>query len=87
MIDEYEGFQPGLSGPVIAGETLIPDDATDLAFATRGIYIGASGDLAVELVSGDTVLLRNVQAGILYPLRIKRVLASGTTAGDLTGVR
>jgi hypothetical protein len=87
MIDEYEGFQPGLTGPVIAGQPITPNNGADLAFATRGIYVGSTGNLSVVLVNGDQVVLRNVQPGVIYPLRVKRVRSSGTTAGDLVGLR
>lgn len=87
MIDEYESYQPGLTGPVISGENIVPSNGTDLPYATRGIYVGTGGDMSVILVGGDQVVLRNLQAGVIYPLRAKRVRNSGTTASDLVGLR
>jgi hypothetical protein len=43
--------------------------------------------LTAVLISGEEVTLRNVQAGVIYPLRVKRVSSTGTTATDLVGLR
>jgi hypothetical protein len=68
--------------------TITPDDDTDLAqTATRGIYVGTSGDLAVIPLNGeDPVVLPNLAAGIIHPIRARRVRATGTTAVDIIGV-
>lgn len=87
MIDDYKGHQSTLTGPATAGEAITPDNSTDLPFATRAIYVGQAGDLSVELISGNIVQLTNVVPGTIYPLRAKRVRASGTTAGGLVGLR
>lgn len=86
-MDEFENFQESLTSPAVAGEVITPNDVTPLQHATRCIYVGASGDLTARLVSGDVVTLSNVQAGIIYPLRIDQVLATGTTASALVGLR
>jgi hypothetical protein len=43
--------------------------------------------MTVEFVSGDTVTLYNVQAGAVYAVRVRHVLATGTTATGLVGLR
>lgn len=87
MTDEFEHHTTSLTSPAIAGETIVPDDANDLTHATRGIYVGATGSVVAVMVSGDEVTLSEAQAGVIYPLRVKRVKASGTTAAGLIGLR
>lgn len=86
-MDDFENFQAGLTTPAEAAHTVVPNDTTDLPHASRALYVGISGDVALQLVSGDTVVLRNVQGGVIYPLRVSRVLALGTTAGELVALR
>jgi hypothetical protein len=45
------------------------------------------GDVTLRLARGDVVTLTNMQAGVIYPLRADQVLATGTTAGNLIGLR
>ena len=77
---------PSADGPATRGFTITASDETDLAGSTRALYVGTSGDVSVVLSSGDAVTLEGVAGGTLLPLRLKRVLASGTTAGGLVGL-
>lgn len=67
---------------------ITPSDSADLTNPTRGLYVGASGDVSVILV-GDSaaVTFTGLAAGIVHPLRVKRVRSTGTTATDIVGVR
>jgi hypothetical protein len=56
-----------------------------LEVVTRALYIGKRGDMKVVLKSRDKVLLRN--ADVLYSLRAVGVLAMGTTAAYIVGMR
>lgn len=87
MKDEFESYATGLTGPARAADPITPDDANDLAVATRALYVGTAGSLQVRMVSGQTISFANVQAGVVYPLRIAQVMATGTTAADLVGLR
>lgn len=58
-----------------------PDDDTDLAQVPQALWIGATGDLAVTMPSGDVTILA-VPAGTLLPLRAIRVLEA-TTASSI----
>lgn len=87
MTDDFSTHSETLTAPAASAETITPSDAQDLAFVTRALYVGQGGDLAVELKSGDTAVLRNMQASVIYPLRVVRVLATGTTATDIVGLR
>jgi len=66
---------------------ITPNDSTDLTTPTRGLYVGASGDVSVILV-GDTnpVTLVGLAAGIVHPLRVRRVRSTSTSATSIVGV-
>ena len=64
----------------------VPDDAADLPHVTRALYVGGGGDVAVRMMGGGEAVFRNLQAGSLIPIRATRILAAGTTAGDLVGL-
>jgi len=65
-----------------AAIAVTPNDSTVLA-TTRGLYVGVSGDVAVVTKGhGTSVVFKNVPAGIL-PVRVTKVLSTGTTATDI----
>jgi hypothetical protein len=68
------------------GFSIAPSDVDPLAAETRAIYVGGAGDLAVTLASGDTVTFAGLGAGSLLPVRIRKVLATGTSATGLVGL-
>lgn len=82
MIDYFERQAASLEAPLSRLVAVTPDDAADLPAVSRGVYVGTGGDLRVTTVGGDTVTLANVQAG-WHPIRVARVLATGTTAGGI----
>lgn len=87
MPDDFDTHQSGLTSPTGAATAISPSDVTPLARTTRAIFVGGTGNLRLTLASGDTVTLNNVQAGMVYPLRATLVLATGTTATGLVGLR
>lgn len=87
MSDTFQSFSSGLDSPAGAGSAITPSDGTDLTVATRAIYVGTGGNLRVIMISGEDVTLTNVVAGMIYPLRVRRVMATGTTAAALAGLR
>jgi hypothetical protein len=55
-------------------------DSTEIE-ATRALYIGASGNVAILLVDGGTVTFQGLNAGTILPVQAVRVLSTGTTVG------
>ncbi|MFD1694375.1 spike base protein, RCAP_Rcc01079 family [Roseibium aestuarii] len=86
MPDRYESSGASLSSPAYHGFAVTPADATDLPEVTRALYVGTAGALRVTLASEAVVTLTNVAAGSLLPLRVTRVHATGSTAGDVVGL-
>ena len=86
MIDDFEAHAPSLTAPASAADAITPNDTSALPHVTRAIYVGVGGELTVEMLSGDIVVFSNVQAGVLFPLRVTKVLATGTSAAALLGL-
>jgi len=86
MQDPFADHSVGLTAPVARTEPIIPNDSADLSRATRALYIGQTGDVRFRTTAGDVVTLAGMQGGILYPIRIARVFATGTTATGLVGL-
>jgi len=87
MSDPFATTSPGLSGPASHAFAVTPDDGSDLAVVTRGLYVGTGGDVSLVL-KGDTAPVSFVGApgGSVLPLRTVRVRAPGTTAADIVGL-
>lgn len=71
---------------ILPGESLAsitPNDSADLARPTRAVYVGTSGDLKVTDISGNTVTLYDLAAGMFHPIRVVRIFSTGTTASDI----
>lgn len=84
--DAFVRYDTGLESPLDNAETVVPSDATDLINTSRAIYIGQTGDLSVRM-KGSTaaVTFTNLPVG-LFPIRVDRVLGTGTTAGDIVAL-
>ena len=72
--------------PAEDADSITPADATDIV-PTRGVYVGVSGDLAVDMSDGSTVTFVGLAAGIIHPISVKRIYATGTTATSILAVR
>lgn len=86
MTEQFEGRAQDVAAPARRGFSITTSDTTDLTAETRAIYVGAAGDLALILSSGDAVTLAGVAGGSILPLRVTRVKATGTTATQLVGL-
>ncbi len=80
--DEFNGYTPGLDSPYSKAVAATPSDSADLPFVTRAVYVGGSGDVAVQLRDGTSVTFTAVPVGLLK-IRAHRVLATGTDATNL----
>lgn len=72
--------------PAANGYAITPGDDA-LPNPTRGIMVGSNGNVSVRFIGGDeVVLLRNLTAGVVYPLQLSHVFASHTTATNIVGL-
>lgn len=81
--DKYAGFASTPDSPATSVQPILPDDETDLVEASIALNVATSGTVRVTSLSG-TVSDVFIAAGTAFPLRVRRVWASGTTA---TGIR
>ena len=72
--------------PIESGFSITPSNTVDLERTTRGIYVGIGGDLKVDLVSGDTVTFVGLSSGMIHPIRVRRVYATGTDVDNILGL-
>jgi hypothetical protein len=71
---------------VVKSVDIIPNDGADLVSgATKGLYVGVSGNIKMTMADGSVVTRKNVTAGMTHSWSIKRVWATGTTATDIVG--
>lgn len=85
MTDSFKTHSRGLTSPPENAAVILPNDMADLAVVPRALFVGQTGDVAVRMLGGASVTLANVPAGTLLPIRVDRVLSTGTTAGDILG--
>ena len=78
-VNKFVGLKSDMA-PASNAFTITPHDTNELAFVTRGLYLGVSGDVAVTMANGDEVTFLNMAAGIIHPLRVKIVKDTGTDA-------
>ncbi len=64
---------------------ITPNDATDIA-VTKGLYLGATGDIHVTLKDGTTVTFTALSGGLIHPIAATRIWLTGTTATNILAV-
>ncbi len=74
------------SDPAYYAAAITASDSVDLANPVRAIYIGGAGNVVITTVAGNDVTFSGLPAGMILPVRAKRVKATGTTATGLVGL-
>jgi len=82
-MDQFKDFPATLTSPATNAIEIIPDDLNPLDMVTRALYVGQTGDISVEMQSGQIVGFQNVQGGSILAIRTLKVRATGTTATGL----
>lgn len=59
----------------------------ELPKPVRGLYIGVGGTLVVEGWEGEIATFKNLPSGFQLACRPRRIIAAGTTARDIVGLR
>lgn len=85
MSDSFADHLSGLESPASKLSPVTPDDATDLPLASRALNVASSGSVAVTTVDGTTATVY-VSAGIAFPVRARRIWATGTTATGIVAM-
>lgn len=85
--DTFQKYSESVAGPYRHGATVTPDDSTDLSAVSRALFVGTSGSLAVVMAGGTstaTISFSSIPAGTLLPIRVSRVLLTGSS--NTTGI-
>lgn len=87
MFDKFKNATKTIDSVAESGFEVTPNDTADLPNATRSVYVGTGGDLTCFLVGDSSaVTFKNVVGGSILPIRVKRVLSTGTSADDIVGL-
>lgn len=84
MADRFKDIPVQLNSPVSNLFAIVPSDVTVFTQATRGIYVGTTGDLVVMGVNDTAAVTLKTAAVGWHPIRAKQVMAA-TTAGNVVG--
>lgn len=87
MADDFSTFSRNPSGPYERAVAVTPSDAADLTNIASALYIGGAGAVKIDTVGGDTVTFSGMLVGTVYPIRIKKVYSTGTTATNIVALR
>ena len=81
---------PGAAGgPGRKAAVVVPADGTDLDPYAVALYVGVGGNLTVTPagnVADTGILFSNVPAG-WFPVQVRRVWSTGTTATNMVAIR
>jgi hypothetical protein len=66
--------------PFTRASVITPHDTNEIAYVTRGVYVGGAGTLTVVMQDGSTCLFSGIPAGTVLPIRVKIIKSTGTTA-------
>lgn len=73
------------AAPFVAAVAVTASDATIIP-ETDSLFVGSNGNLAVEMDDGNTITLAVTTASPYHNLRVRRVLATGTTATGIVAL-
>lgn len=79
--DDWSGVFSPIYGPATRAATVVPNDDADLSHISSALYVGVKGDVRLITHSFETVTF--IAASGILPIRVRRVLASGTTAAGI----
>lgn len=86
MTDKFSDQATGLGGPAGSAFAVTKSDATVFSQPTRALWVGGAGDVAVRMLDQTTLTFAAVPAGQLLPIRVDKVLSTGTTATSIVGM-
>jgi len=80
----FSSTQVEMLHPAHGGAAVIPSDTADFSRASRFLWVGTAGTIKVRMLDGQDLTFK-VAVGRL-DLRVTRVFATGTTAGDIVAL-
>jgi hypothetical protein len=87
MTDPFKSHESALTSPARNGFPIVPNDSVDLSVTCRALFVGGAGDISVILVNDfSSLVFKNIPAGTVIPISVKRVEATLTTSTDIVGL-
>ena len=82
-VDRYAGVGSDLLGPANDGAAVTPSDSVDLPVASKRLWVGTGGNVALVTVAGTSLTYTAVPSGTYLQIRASRVKSTGTTASNI----
>ena len=79
------GRNLGKIAPAQAGIAITPDDDSDLGHKGLVLTCTTAGEAVVHDMNGTSLTIY-LNAGAVFPLQVRRVLSTGTTAAGIVGL-
>jgi len=86
IMDQFKDFPTTLTSPASNAQAITPNDTTPPTDVSRAIYVGQTGDISVEMQSGQIVAFQNDQGGSILALRALKVRLTGTSATGIVAL-
>ncbi len=83
--DDFADWDVAPSAPAKNYLPVTPNDDTDLTHVSRGVIIGVAGALKVDMLGNGTQTIPSGQlaVGVIHPLQVTRIYATGTGASNI----
>jgi hypothetical protein len=86
-LDKFTGFYAErVDSPAVGALTVSPHDTTTLTTASKALYVGTGGNIAVLMLDGTTATFTAVPTGTVLPIRVQRVNSTNTTASNMVAL-
>jgi hypothetical protein len=83
--DKFAAYPDAPGLPATSLIEIVPDDGADLPQVVAGLNVATPGTVRVTTRDGSTGSVF-VEAGIVFPIRARRVWATGTSATGIRGL-
>ncbi|KPP94400.1 hypothetical protein [Erythrobacter sp. HL-111] len=85
--EPFKDFADSPTAPSLECFAITPSDTGELPKVTKALYVGEGGDVVLRAARGqEDVVFRNLPSGYTLDVRVRAVLATGTTASALVGL-
>ena len=82
--NRFSAYSMGANAPAIGSYAVTPSDTADLPEPIRAVTINGAGTLSWRGLDGQTYQTASLPAGT-YAISADRIMATGTTATEITG--
>ena len=87
MADKFNNFSDSPLAPARRAVGVTPHDSNALSNVPKGLYVGGAGNIVCRLVDDSADLtFAAVPSGVILPIRVSYVRASGTTATSIVAL-